>query len=122
MKYATIDGFAELTPQQVFDISKNHLLSQSERSTDARGNCVYRGEDGKMCAAGPFLKDEEAAKFEDNSWLSLMEKEVIPPDHADLVFALQGIHDGTFPDEWESELRILAYKYDLTYHDWKSHP
>ena len=122
MTYATIDGFEHLTPQQVFDISKNHLLTQNEKSM-VQGEsasagikiCAYRGENSKMCAAGPFLKDEEASKCEGNDWTSLYKYHLVPSIHSELVTALQDVHDYSEPSAWEMELESVAVNFNLVY-------
>lgn len=119
MTYATIDGFENLTPQQVFDISKNHLLAQNRKSrTDApegEGFCAYRGQNGAMCAAGPFLKDEEASKCEGDNWYSLNQAHKVPAAHYDLVYALQEVHDYNEPRSWERALKRVAEDFNLVY-------
>ena len=125
MTYATIDGFEQLTPQQVFDISKNHLLTKNEKSMvqdegAAAGIkiCAYRGENSKMCAAGPFLKDEEASKCEGNDWYHLRyrsHKVKVPAAHYDLVVALQEVHDYNDPPSWENALESVAKDFNLVY-------
>ena len=114
MTYATIDGFEDLTPQQVFDISKNHLLQQNEKSlhTDpTHPECAYRGKNGKMCAAGPFLKDSEVIHCEGVAWAGLN----VPDIHCDLVDDLQKVHDLTEPSVWPEKLAAVAAKYHLVY-------
>ena len=95
MTYATIEGFEELSAQEVFDRSKDHLLKQGVRSASDFGRCKYRGPEGLMCAAGIFLRPESAAGCEDKGWLDLRDRGRVPSTHADLVRELQYIHDAT---------------------------
>lgn len=114
MTYATIDGFESLTEQEVFDIAAGHLLKQMERSEIGRG-CCYRGENGLMCAAGPFLKDEHAAKCERSSWRGLTDGGTVPDTNSVLIGELQMIHDIYAPSEWWGKLESLAKRYKLKY-------
>ena len=55
--------------QTVFDRVATHLLTQNAQSLDiVDGECLYRGEDGKMCAAGCLLTDGQAIEFEGFDW------------------------------------------------------
>lgn len=114
MTYATIDGFESLTAQEVFDISAGHLLKQMKRSESGEG-CMYRGPDGRMCAAGPFLKDENVAKCEGRSWFGLMKDKRVPDTNLKLIGELQMVHDASFPGNWPHKLEALAIRHDLKY-------
>lgn len=114
MTYATIDGFESLTAQEVFDISAGHLLKQM-RVSENRGICRYRGENGLMCAAGPFLKDEHTEKCEGMSWVVLREDKLVPYDNSNLIDDLQYVHDSAAPENWANALRHVANKYGLEY-------
>lgn len=114
MTYATIDGFESLTAQEVFDIAAGHLLKQMQRSETGKG-CSYRGENGLMCAAGPFLKDEYATKCEGLSWYGLKKDELVPDINLALIGELQMVHDASFPDVWPHKLEALAIRHDLKY-------
>lgn len=49
-----------MTRQEVFNIVVKHLAAQNwERSIGPAGTCVYRSEDGKKCAIGALLLDDE---------------------------------------------------------------
>ena len=47
-----------MTLQEIFDKVATHLLTQP-RSINDVGDCLYRGPDGKKCAAGILIPDEE---------------------------------------------------------------
>ena len=44
--------------QKMFETMVNHLARQNSRSVDAYNTCMYRGEDGRMCAVGCLISDE----------------------------------------------------------------
>jgi len=46
--------------QRIFEAVLEHLAKQKEQSLDDRGEtCRYRGHDGKMCAIGALIDDED---------------------------------------------------------------
>lgn len=117
MTYATIEGFKQLSEQEVFDRSKEHLLKQGEKSISPEGlGCLYRS-GGFMCAAGIFLRPESAAGCEGIDWLELRDEGMVPSEHSDLVFSLQCIHDNTTPGDWRAQLKALAAERGLVYND-----
>lgn len=125
MKYITIKGFEDMTAQQVFDKAVTHLRQQGRPSVAAENSCVYRGPDGLMCAAGPFLRDEKCAGVEGSGWHSLCDTGLVPAKHSSLVSRLQNAHDMAFDDacgdhvEWmarcEENLCAAAVAFGLTY-------
>lgn len=107
----------DLSLQQIFDFVVEHLRKQQKPCEDG-DECRYR-HDSLMCAAGPFLTDEEAEKWEGkiigllaifatNKQMNLMEE-------------LQGAHDlhrEVFDfDILNSDLSKIALKYELMPHD-----
>lgn len=113
--FCTIDGFESLTAQQVFDMSKKHLLEQNKKSTHVDGTCMYRAKKGLMCAAGIFLKDERAEECEMNDWNYLVYYGFVPDNNCELIYGLQYVHDGCTVEEWPEELEQLAKHYSLIY-------
>jgi len=113
---ATLD---QATAQEVFTQIKDHLLKQSERSIlpICDDNCAYRGADGKQCAAGCLMTDEEASTItEGKTWDSLVQKGKVTHFHNALISDLQRIHDQySDVDDWPELLQNLAYKYNLKY-------
>ena len=118
MTYATIEGFEQLSEQEVFDRSKEHLLRQGEKSISPEGlGCLYRSGGGFMCAAGIFLRPESAAGCEGKGWLDLRDRGWVPSTHAALVRELQYIHDATPAKDWRAQLKALAAERGLVYND-----
>lgn len=117
--------------QEVFDIVKNHLLTQNEVSRKSLNieegplayQCAYRGPNNTKCAVGCLIPDELY-----NS--SLEGKTVICADviavlvkagfnvednFLALYSALQGVHDSYEPNRWPDLLRGLANRFKLNY-------
>jgi len=113
---ATLD---QATAQEVFTQIKDHLLKQSERSIlpICDDNCAYRGADGKQCAAGCLMTDEEASTItEGKTWDSLVQKGKVTHFHNALISDLQRIHDECIVvEDWPELLKITASKHDLKY-------
>lgn len=116
--FITIDGFEDMSAQEIFDISAGHLLGQMRKSQDEEGTCRYRGPEGLMCAAGPFLDGNKISPgklVEGMSWLSLLSLGHVPEEHADLVSRLQAIHDGHMPRLWHKLLRKEAKRMGIEF-------
>ena len=47
-----------LSKQEIFNKVRDHLLVQDGPSVGPKGQCMYRGVDGSMCAVGCLLKDD----------------------------------------------------------------
>jgi hypothetical protein len=108
-----------LTPQEIFDKGARHLLTQFAKSKRGR-ICVYRGPDGLMCAAGPFIPDDKYDHAFEGVGVPM------PGSHAkdlvdafaaggvqgaaclDLLSGLQHVHDNCEPEKWAAALRHLA--------------
>lgn len=110
-----IKGFESLSPQEVFDMACNHLLTQNASSLNAEGECVYRGPNGLKCAAGIFLTEEGAAECEGSNWFALAMEGRVPHTNRQLIQDLQHVHDGRLAATWSDALRKLAEQYYLVY-------
>ena len=115
----TLATLPQATKQEVFDQVKAHLLAQKAKSKNSLGTCNYRGEGGRMCAAGCLIADNEYTPYMDNesdgSWGGLVNEGVFPKEHRELIQQLQDIHDGEPEDYWVEELKQLARSVKLTY-------
>lgn len=113
----------EISAQQVFDKVLTHLRAQGVPSLDDEGNCAYRGEDGRMCAAGCLLDDGVLdTSMENSHFRALVDDGAIPKhiaDHVDLIMGLQSAHDtalnGYGMAVWESRMSEIAAKLSLDY-------
>jgi hypothetical protein len=115
------------TDQEILDIVVPAMIVQGEPSITEHGRCTYRGIDGRKCAAGVLISDQEYdPKFElyNSSWLP------IPEAKSGLLRGLQMAHDrpavsSSWPaaakrgKEWLAEFllsaRELADVYGLTW-------
>jgi hypothetical protein len=48
-----------VTKQETFDFVVTSVIAQDGPSVDADGNCAYRGNDGRKCAAGHCISDDQ---------------------------------------------------------------
>lgn len=117
-----------MTDQEIFDKVATHLLTQNAKSVGAPGKCMYRAEDGKMCAVGVLIPDEAYDPCIENvpvAFCSTYNQE----EKAAKLFAilksqglerklstllrLQAVHDETNPEDWKSELAKFAAQREL---------
>lgn len=113
----TLKTLPQATAQQVFDQVARHLLTQGRKSvaTEHGGSiCVYRSPDGLKCAAGCLIADGEySPKMEGIGWGGLIAEYAVPKQHANLVCALQHVHDRSMPGAWPSGLYEVACEFGL---------
>lgn len=118
----TIDGFENLTQQEIFDKAVHHILSTGVRAAFMGGPCTY-GLTG--CAAAPFIKPEFRDKVSGEwppRWKSrgsadLHDYEV--PQHEEILIRnIQMCHDDVdteapFLPQFKEGMRKLAHLYNL---------
>jgi hypothetical protein len=112
-----------MTNQEAFTKVVQHLRQQGERSIreeDEALRCRYRGEDGKMCAIGCLIPDEEyEPSMEGKAIETLLRRRegTFAPSLEEvslsLLGALQRVHDGVEVCNWETALLCVALLYDL---------
>jgi len=99
-----------MTAQEIFDKAAVGLLTQKEKSINGL-TCLYRGFNGKKCAAGFCIDDSEyKPEMERNNISSIIGKYKLQNliGHIDLLICLQGIHDQVSVTDWKAELLYLA--------------
>jgi hypothetical protein len=103
-----------MTRQEIFEKVARHLLTQNAKAV--RGiACCYRTADGKACAVGCLLTNEQAARA-DQEFLcvaQLARAKMVPADMVSLLEALQYVHDAREPAEWPDRLRDTAKRFNL---------
>lgn len=120
-----------MNKQEVFDKIVNHMLTQNAKAQDVKGICMYRGEEGRMCAVGCLITDEayspdiekNAADTEEvlqalrNSGIDIAPWS---PSNTDtqFLYEIQQIHDYTNVDVWEKALVQFAEKNSLLF-NWR---
>lgn len=106
--------------QEVFDKVAIHLLIQNEQSAN-EGTCLYRSEDGLMCAVGCIIKDEhysedlEKKSFDHKLVTDAVRKSIgrLSGLKVNILNELQTLHDGEFISNWSTGLTRIAYRYGL---------
>lgn len=115
-----IEGFENLSKQELFNMSARHILSTGQQST-AGTACIYGG---TGCAAAPFLLPECRAgldKYELN-WTGLRDKGLVPDHEYHFVTQLQNCHDSfawrtaeiPFMDHWRKRMKAVATEHQLS--------
>lgn len=98
--------------REIFDKVKKHLTSQRGQSSDPDGACLYRDPNGLKCAVGAIIPDElYSDKIEGETVKSIITRAILGKSeplnvflrklepHADLLTALQRVHDR--PISWD---------------------
>lgn len=118
----TLATLAEATEQEVFTQVKNHLISQGGKSIvkdyphQNSLTCMYRGSEGRKCAAGALIADDEyKPEMERKSWEAMIRDFNYSRNCVFLIAELQAIHDNIEPCLWEVELKKLAESLKLKY-------
>jgi hypothetical protein len=117
-----------LSKQDVFNKVSLHLLKQYEKSVAPDGEnphtgkqmtkCMYRGNNGLMCAVGCLIPDElydpsieeqtSSSVIACDARLQELFEENVIDDEVFFLDSLQMIHDNTPVDEWYHELIYFA--------------
>jgi hypothetical protein len=104
--------------QQLFYKVVRGLDAQGwERSVNSIGTCVYRGPDGRKCAAGHLIKDEHYSRnFERSGVLDRRITAAIAASNPEYSAAnlyyikqLQALHDGHKGTAYELKQRFMAW-------------
>lgn len=120
--FAMNHGFKEMSRQEIFDIVSSNLLMQGDKSLRESGGCAYRGKDGKKCAVGWLIPDEEYTprmeytSFSDEKIRPVLEKRIGRKlTHLDerLLMQLVECHDQGTPRFWHLDLERIAEKNGL---------
>lgn len=106
------------TLQEIFDRICEHAVTQSSRSEDDEGGCLYRHPDGRRCFVGVLISDEAySPELEDRSVghveiCRALERSGVPissnRELSSALDGLQGIHDFNDPEDWPAELRLFG--------------
>lgn len=114
-----------MTRQEIFDKVALHLLTQGKRSENEYG-CMYRGDEGRMCAAGCLIKEEDYDNDLENKIVSaddvyealtcsgVFERDIYDQEKVELLLKLQDMHDTRNPDIWAIKLRDAAEKFGIS--------
>ncbi len=115
-----------LTPKDIFERMKTHLLAQNAVSEDDTGSCRLRSPDGRKCAIGSLVRDEvyEAAlegvgisyyrHAHDGKLLRALyalNVNAYDPNVIELLMELEQIHDDASVDQWPHLLSALGRRH-----------
>lgn len=109
--------------QEIFDHVVENLRKQKYKSASSNSSCLYRGPNGRKCAAGWLIPDEIYDPCMEKSVvrnLNFFSNHPVYGKFLDLINDLQYIHDydgysGYGIADWESSWEDLARKYNLIY-------
>lgn len=130
--------------QEVFDKVTHHLLSQQVKAADSDGACLYRTPEGRKCAIGCLIPDEEYREHMEGKGLTMVsilqalkannilavndyelqgigtyEDQSVPSTSLTRVGVvlqnLQEIHDNEDPETWRACFRTLGRALGLDY-------
>lgn len=90
--FITIEGFDNLSPQEAFDMSAKHILSNGPSFNSKLNACRYGG---SGCAAAVFIREEfrDIADRKAGQWLSVVATRLASITNIDLIMSLQNAHD-----------------------------
>lgn len=108
--------------QAAFSKVVRHLLKQGERSLldpsakPQHQKCAYRSPDGKQCAVGCLISDDEYQSGFENRTSEFVAEYVpsIGSLNQELLETLQIVHDDAPPRDWTRELVDVANRFGLT--------
>lgn len=108
---------ADLNPQGIFNKVVRHLVKQNTRAIwmggALTGACVLRDAEGRACAVGCLLRDDELPKDRPNE-TAAQTCERLPrfAPFETLLSALQNVHDSP-PERWDVGLLDVAVRFNL---------
>jgi hypothetical protein len=119
----TLKDLPTASKQDVFNQVVAHARKQKVRAVNNNNTntCVFRSPDGLKCFLGCLISDDEYMEEMEGLWfddvLSLAGVETGVNDIDKLSFyrRLQRIHDCREVEDWESQFKEFAQRYNLTY-------
>jgi hypothetical protein len=112
-----------MNKQEIFDKVLTHLRKQGKAAVNDNGDCMYRAADGRQCAAGCLITDEEyEPQMEGRMVGYLLNKGQLPArlvPHVEFLRDLQDVHDNALHHRgiraWEESMDNLARIHALQY-------
>lgn len=116
-----------MTKQKAFDIAVKRMRDQQYIGSESNESCLYRGPNGRVCAIGALLPDNEYREVYDGSTYSPTD---IPFIYELISFKTtsdcskfwtnfqKNLHDsnvGGKPETWEQNFEAFAKHYNLRY-------
>jgi len=102
--------------QAVFDRVVAASRAQPVQSLNDNAECCYRGDGDLRCFVGHMIPDKDyRAEMEGRPATKVLGPLGFNDDEIDLLDALQEIHDGHAPKQWEAQFAETASEYGLVY-------
>ncbi len=113
----TFKNEVRVTKQETFDTVVNGLRKQNKRAVGPTGSCMFRTGDGLKCAVGMLIPDSRYTVALDDPSSGKCAFDITTELGHDrfLCSDLQGVHDGSFIEDWEPGFEKVAIKYGLVY-------
>jgi len=122
-----------MTPTEILNNSYQRLMKQGAASTGVSGKgCFYRDEEGKGCAVGVLIEDDELCAILDQEEANSVEsvESLLPAylqGHIELLTELQWVHDSeltnvgtyTFEECLTVEYQRVAKRFELELEEYK---
>jgi len=101
-----------MNEQEVFDTVVRHLGKQRAKALKNSSDCAYRTVDGKMCAVGCLIRDDEYHPDKNMTAVQLNENRRLPDRLKNVPIRflqdLQNIHDNNDVGNWAFCLKNFA--------------
>lgn len=125
-----IINFDRYTKQEAFDIAVEGIRGQEYQPSERNYTCLYRGPEGRKCALGFLITDEEYSPALDKagSLSGLLSENLCTVNDTDLrrlLTKLQYVHDDLggvddrstewYKERFEKGFQNLAQDFDLVY-------
>lgn len=99
---------AALDAQGIFNTVVLHLAQQGGPAIDLNGHCAYRTNNGRKCAAGVLLSDDDyKPEMENRTACTAEVGPFLPTGHLSLIRRLQMAHDNAARDTNDPDARWL---------------
>ena len=114
-----IPNVATASLQEIFDFVVSNLLKQNAKSVSEEhpDECLYRGPNGKKCAAGFLISDSRYSKSLEGQNIYYIINAIMPDFDSNnsehfskraLIVNLQEIHDEIDEEDWKEAFKRLA--------------
>lgn len=101
-----------MTNREAFDTVKTHLLTQMEKSRGELGDtCMYRGTNGRKCAIGCLIPDNEYHPSLEGAAVSSLKLKCLQGLDRKMLSRLQSIHDIYRIDQWKGRLDAVEREF-----------
>ena len=106
-----------MTNQEAFETMVRHLRKQGCQSVSEHGTrCLYRGPNGRMCAVGCLIPDDQYKRSFEGETAECIAKKVpaLSDIEPGILSEMQCIHDDCDVSQWEEGFKGVARYCKLT--------